>query len=363
MALELAWTSSSGTGSMLNVINPYGTYGNTEATAAVWELCWLKNRLIEKGWTFVSCSNGSVTSSSDLLGPNDNFTTASNTWASARGDVPAPSAPRTWYMLKAPASGAAAGHYFIVDYTNTYPVVFNECRVVFAKGDLAGTGSIYNRPYFYYEFGCAFGSTPYGTRDFAFFNGAVGDLAQHRVNLHTTPDGAFCFSEVKVGSNQFSNVLSFMPLQNVHAADQWTWVSVTNDFANAFGGAVGFAQESYGGLTGRSHEGLTGLNLAGLLPAVYSEATQNLTPLFAQSSLMLGPNTSDSTYSDFPIVVANTLNGPIEIKGRLPDITWTSFNIPDGAVTPPKALPGDKYDKVKHRNFWLPWVSTVSPVL
>jgi hypothetical protein len=180
------------------------------------------------------------------------------------------------------------------------------------------------------------------------------------------------FTEAQVGKGRFTFLLSFVPLQNTHAADNYKWILAGFDsynnasgytpFSN-FGSAAPFWYESSGAITGRSHNGAVALNMAGIVPVIAPEGGAVNVNGIVFSAILTAPNASDTTYSDFPIVVVNTANGPGEMKGRIPDITWTSTSIPNGAAAPPKATAASSYERVKHIMMWIPWVTSQSPVL
>ena len=155
--------------------------------------------------------------------------------------------------------------------------------------------------------------------------------------------------------------------------DEYKWVLVGLDTYNNAAGNSTFANygltgqalytEGSNAISGRSHNGAVALNLAGAVLAIAPEGGAFNSNGILFSGVLTAPNASDSTYSDFPITVVNAVNGPAELKGRLPDVTWTSVSIPNGAVTPVKSVAADTYERTKHLMMWLPWTSVDAPIL
>lgn len=375
MSLELNWScSGSVSGDMVNVINPRSQTTADIVNGPAWNLWWMKERLKEVGWTVVSSSDGSSASDSDLWGSTFDATISGG--KNAKIKYATPTQARSWIALSGPAGTSAEDYKLIIDFS-TNPTQYNRMQVIATKGAIS-SGTTTSRPTGSSEFGL-FTNNGCVASDLVFFDDNSNNTAQHRLNFHYTDDGAFYFSEAQVGKVRFTFVLSFLPLQNTHAVDQHTWVLAAFDtyagrpdsyagsnpatlFLNTYSGQTLY-YESSGAITGRSHDGSTFVSLAGLIPAVSHEGTNGgISAVFFPNSLAV-PNSSDSTYSDFPIVVVNGSSGPIEFKGRLPDISWTSYIIPNGAVTPPKATPSSAYERVKFGVIWLPWTSTQSPIL
>jgi len=361
MSLELSWScSGSVSGQTVNVINPYTDVVNGPA----WELWWFKERLKEFGWTVVSSSNSSTASAGDLWGSTFDSTTSDGATKNAKIKFGSNSAARSWIALAAPTGSNAAGHHLIIDYGNESNVAYR-AQFIFNKGAISG-GATNSRPTGSYEMGLSVAGG-LASKDIAFHDSTTNSSAQHRVNFHAATNGAFYISEVQVGKGRFTFFLSFLPLQNTHAVDNYTWVVAGVDVhtATTFTPADGRAlyYESSAAITGRSHDGSNFTSLAGVIPAVSTESSAGALSALFHTNILSSPNSSDATYTDFPIFVVNTSTGPIEFKGRLPDISWTSVSIPNGAVTPPKSIASDKYERTKYLYTWLPWVSSNAPVL
>lgn len=370
MALELAWScSGSVSGEMVNVINPRATTSGDFVNGPAWNLWWFKERLKEVGWTVVSSSNSQTTSSSDLWGSSFNDTIRSskntNVFYGYAGNA------HSWIVLSAPSGSNAAGNYLILDYASSDASAV-KAQFVIAKGAIGG-GSTTTRPSGSAEFGINSTNGASAT-EIVIFDDYTNSTAQHRVNFHYSSEGAFIFTEAQVGKGKFTHFISFLPLQNTHAVDNYKWVMVGLDnYLNAAGWGQFYTIggttasplwiEGSGAITGRAHDGATLLELAGAVLAVAPEGGSLSSSTILFSGLLTAPNASDATYSDFPITIVNTSGGPIEFKGRLPDITWTSTAIPNGAVSPPKANANSAYERVKHIMMWLPWTSTSAPVL
>jgi len=379
MSLELTWSCSGSSGETVNVANPRSLSAGDVVNGPAWNLWWFKERLKEEGWSVVSSSNSATTSSSDLWGTGSFDATISAT-KNAKIVYALPAQAHSWMVLSAPTGSTAAGHYLIIDFcsTNSGIAHYNRAQFTIAKGAVGG-GSTTARPTGSTEFGI---NTTNGcnAKDIIIYDDTTNNTAQHRVNAHFATNGAFYLSEAQEGKQKFSFFLAFLPLQNTHAADQNTWVLVGLDSyagrSDSFSGnnpaslftpsaytGAALYYESSGAITGLSHNGTVLLSLAGIIPSVSKEGDAGgTTPLFFNTT-MVSPNSSDSTYSDFPIIVINSGTGPIEFKGRLPDISWTSYNIPNGAVTPPKASPSSTYERTKFGMVWLPWVSTSAPII
>lgn len=367
MSLELNWScSGSVSGEMVNVVNPRASTSADAVNGPAWNLWWMKERMKEVGWTVVSSSDSQSTSSSDLWGSTFDATLRSS--KNSKVFYHATGAPHSWMVLQAP-SGSASGYYFIIDYTSV-DVVSNKAQFTVTKGPIGG-GTTSTRPTGSADFGIN-ASANAGATTLIIFDDYPSTTAQHRVNFHYTNDGAFMFSEVQVGKGKFTNFLSFLPLQNTHAVDQFKWVLVGLDIYTGAAGGSAFYNfgitgqplytEGSNAISGRSHNGATALNLAGAIPVVIPEGGSIGTGILF-SSVLTAPNASDATYSDFPITVVNAANGPAELKGRLPDVTWTSVSIPNGAVTPVKSVAADTYERTKYLMMWLPWTSVDAPIL
>lgn len=379
MSLELNWScSGSVSGEMVNVVNPRSSTSADIVNGPAWNLWWMKECLKEVGWTVVSSSDGSSASASDLWGSTFDATISGG--KNAKIKYAAPGQARSWIALAGPAGTSAENHKLIIDFTThtNISVQYNRIQIIATKGAIS-SGTTTSRPTGSSEFGL-FTNNGCAASDLVFFDDNSNNTAQHRLNFHYTDDGAFYFSEAQVGKAKFTFILAFLPLQNTHAVDEHTWVlaafdtysgrsdsyagnnPATSFTVNTYSGQT-FYYESSGAITGRSHDGNTFISLAGLIPAISQENTNgSLAAIFFPNVLSV-PNSSDSTYSDFPIVIVNGASGPIEFKGRLPDISWTSYLIPNGAVTPPKATASSTYERVKFGLIWLPWTSTQSPIL
>lgn len=373
MSLELAWScSGSVSGEMVNITNPRANTSADAVNGPAWNLWKMKECLKEVGWTVVSSSDSQTTSSSDLWGSTFDETLRSS--KNSKIFYNTTGGAHSWIVLAAPTGSDAEGHYFIIDYVSsdgTNPS--NKAQFVITKGPIEG-GSTTSKPTGSADFGIHSTNSAASAQYLAFFDDYSNNTAQHRLNFHYTSDGAFMFTESQVGKGRFTFFLSFVPLQNAHAADEYDWVLVGLDvYSNASGwspfGTVGGGTaaplwfESSGAITGRSHNGAVALNMAGAVPAIAPEGGSFNANGIVFSAVLTAPNASDTTYSDFPIIVVNTANGPGEMKGRLPDITWTSTAIPNGAAAPPKATAASNYERVKYLMMWLPWVSSQSPIL
>lgn len=319
-----------------------------------------------------------------------------------------------WMCLKAPSSATAIANYCIVlDYDHAVDSginsnIYNRISVVVipSSGGAVGIttpGTITSRPLGTTDFGLfpGYSATNTGTQGasstssygsnapsmgFTFFDlggynvGGAGGLVSptsqpgswfyqspHRVHFQWTTSGAFAFYDNRVGTGQLNGILAFVPLQNTHSVDQYPWVLLCRDETNVWGGNTGYRGYSFywegsGSITGRSYDGAQFQLLGAAIPSVIGETNATNASLFVHNGYNNTVNSSDGTYSDFPMIVVNT-NGTPEIKGRIPDFTWTAFNIPQGAVTPPKAVQTDRYEKIKHYIMWLPWNSSKAPTL
>ena len=359
MALELAWScSGSASGEMVNVVNPY----TDTVHGPAWNLWWFKERLIEVGWSVISSSNGATAAASDLWGSTFNSTTDvdGKNLKIKYGTTGA----RSWIALAAPTGSTAAGYKIILDYGNTSNIGYR-MQIIATSGSIS-TGTTSARPTGSYDFGIYYNNA-LTANDICIHDSTTNAGAQHRVSFHYVPNnGAFYFTEAQVNKAQFTFFAGFFPLQNTHAVDQFKWViaGVDNHSATTFTPTGGRAlyNEGSSAITGRSHDGGSFLSLGGVIPAVSPDGAGGALAALFHTNYLSAPNSSDATYSDFPIFVVNTALGPIELKGRLPDISWCSVSIPNGAMTPPKSVASDKYERTKYLYFWLPWVSTNAPI-
>lgn len=363
MSLELNWScSGSVSGEMVNVVNPRASTSADAVNGPAWNLWWMKERLKEVGWTVVSSSNSLTASSGDLWG--DTFDATLRTSKNSKIFYNASGGAHSWMALSGPSGSEASDYYFIIDYSSV-DGASTKGQFIATKGPIGG-GTTITRPTGSADFGIHVNNSA-TTTTLIFFDDSTNTTAQHRLNFHYASNGAFMFSEVQVGKGKFTGFLSFLPLQNTHAVDQYKWVFVALDVygASSTYGTTGQALyfESCGAITGRTHNGAMALNLAGAVPAVAPEGGSFNSNGILFSTVLTAPNASDSSYSDFPITVVNTTNGPAELKGRLPDITWTSVSIPNGAVTPIKSIAADKYERTKYLMMWLPWTSISAPIL
>jgi hypothetical protein len=368
MSLELNWScSGSVSGEMVNVVNPRASTSADAVNGPAWNLWWMKERMKEVGWTVVSSSDSQSTSSSDLWGSTFDATLRSS--KNSKIFYNSSGGAHSWMVLQAP-SGSASEYYFIIDYVSS-DAASNKAQFTVSKGPIGG-GSTTTRATGSADFGIN-SNTNSGATTLIIFDDYSNTTAQHRVNFHYTTNGAFIFSEVQVGKGKFTGFLSFLPLQNTHAVDQYKWVLVGLDIFNNASGYSAFANygltgqalytEGSNAISGRSHDGGVALNLAGAVLAIAPEGGAFNSNGIVFSGVLTAPNASDSTYSDFPITVVNAVNGPSELKGRLPDITWTSVSIPNGAVAPVKSVAADAYERTKYLMMWLPWTSVDAPIL
>ena len=358
MALELEWScSGSVSGEMVNVTNPYTDTLNGPA----WNLWWVKERLKEIGWTVVSSSDGITASASDLWGTT--FDTSTGVDGKNNKIRYGTTGARSWIALSAPTGSTLSGYKFIIDYGNTSNVGYRAQFITTTGSISAGTISL--RPSGSYDFGIH-STNGLTSNDICIHDSTGNSSAQHRMNFHYASNGAFYFSEAQVGKSQFTFFTGLFPLQNTHAVDNYKWVlvGVDNHSATTFVPTGGRAlyNEGSSAITGRSHNGTSFMSLGGLIPGIAQDGAGGAVGPIFHNNVLSAPNSSDATYSDFPIFVANTTLGPVELKGRLPDITWCSVNIPNGAVTPPKSISSDLYEKTKYLYVWLPWVSTNAPI-